>query len=119
MVMHSRLILLALVGLVAGPAAAADEKLRYNRDVRPILAENCFACHGPDSAARKAKLRLDVRDVAVEAEAIVPGKPDESYAIERIFAADESEVMPPPKSHKKLTAAQKNVLKRWVAEGAV
>ncbi|HET6572920.1 MAG TPA: DUF1553 domain-containing protein [Fimbriiglobus sp.] len=119
MVTHSRLLLIALAGLVAGPAAAADPKLKYNRDVRPILSENCFACHGPDSAARKAKLRLDVRDVAVEAEAIVPGKPDDSGAIQRIFADDESERMPPAKSHKTLTAAQKDILKRWVAEGAV
>ena len=117
MVTHSRLALVALVGLTAGPAAA-DEKLKFNRDVRPILTENCFACHGPDSAARKAKLRLDVRDAAIEAESFVPGKPDKSYAIERIFATDESEMMPPPKSHKKLTAAQKEILKRWVAEGA-
>ncbi len=116
---RSRLALVALVGLVAGSAASADEKkLKYNRDIRPILSENCFACHGPDSAARKAKLRLDQRDAAVEAEAIVPGKPDDSGAIQRVFATDESEVMPPPKSHKTLTAAQKETLKKWVAQGA-
>src|SRR5262247_2197528 len=61
-----------------GNAAAPAGKIEYNRDIRPILAENCFACHGPDSAARKANLRLDKRDMAVEAGIIKPGKPDES-----------------------------------------
>jgi hypothetical protein len=93
-------------------------KLEYNRDVRPILAENCFACHGPDSAARKADLRLDRREVAVEAEAIVPGHPEKSAVVERIFADEDALIMPPPKSHKKLTAVQKDTLKRWIAEGA-
>jgi hypothetical protein len=92
--------------------------LQYNRDIRPILAENCFACHGPDSAARKADLRLDRRDDAVEAKAIVPGKPDESSLVQRVFASTASKLMPPEKSHKKLTAAQKETLRRWVAEGA-
>jgi hypothetical protein len=114
----SRLALAAVAGLAAGSVGRADEKLRYNRDVRPILAENCFPCHGPDSAARKAKLRLDTRDAAVEAEAIVPGKPDDSGAVQRIFAEDESERMPPAKTKKVLTAAQKETLKRWIAEGA-
>jgi hypothetical protein len=108
---------LAAVALSAAPARAA-EKLQYNRDIRPILAENCFACHGPDSAARKAELRLDVREVAVKAEAIVPGKPDESLLIDRIFSDDVGQVMPPRKTRKKLTAAQKETLKRWIAEGA-
>ncbi len=98
---------------------AKSGKLQYNRDVRPILAENCFACHGPDSAARKAGLRLDQRDVAVKVGAIAPGKPDDSGLVERIFLKDADDgLMPPAKSHKKLTAAQKDVLKRWVTEGA-
>src|SRR5579872_4122130 len=84
--------------------------LEYNRDVRPILAENCFACHGPDSAARKAGLRIDRRDDAIEAKAIVPGKPAESALIARIFSDDTEERMPPVKSLKKLTPAQKDVL---------
>jgi mono/diheme cytochrome c family protein len=103
------------------PAAAGSApagKLEYNRDIRPILAENCFACHGPDSAARKAGLRLDRRDAAVEAQAIVPGRPDRSEMVRRIFAPDGEGQMPPARSHKKLTAAQKETLKRWVAEGA-
>jgi cytochrome c553 len=101
---------------VAAPAFAG--KLEYNRDVRPILAETCFACHGPDSAARKADLRLDLRDAAVQAGAITPGKPDKSTLVERIHSEDRSELMPPPKTNKKLTAAQKAILKQWIAEGA-
>jgi Protein of unknown function (DUF1553)/Protein of unknown function (DUF1549)/Concanavalin A-like lectin/glucanases superfamily/Planctomycete cytochrome C len=106
--------------LVAIPVAvqAAPGKLEYNRDVRPILAENCFACHGPDSAARKADLRLDQRDMAMEGGAIVPGKPDESPLVERIYSTSKSEVMPPHKTKKSLTDAQKAVLKQWIAEGA-
>src|SRR5262245_55781786 len=98
--------------------AHAGDKLEYNRDVRPILAENCFPCHGPDSASRKAGLRLDRRDDAMKAEAIMPGKPDESDLVERIFSDDASHLMPPPKTKKKLTAGQKETLKRWIAEGA-
>ena len=101
---------------VAAPAFAG--KLEYNRDVRPILAEACFACHGPDSAARKADLRLDQRDAAIQAGAITPGKPDTSSLIERIHTDEKSELMPPPKTNKKLTAAQKAVLRQWITEGA-
>jgi hypothetical protein len=99
-------------------AAARAGGIEYNRDVRPILAENCFACHGPDSAARKASLRLDRRDDAVKAEAVVPGKPDNSALVERIFSDDPGQRMPPPKTHKKLTATQKDTLRRWIAAGA-
>jgi hypothetical protein len=106
----------ALVFLFPSITRAAD-KLEYNRDVRPIFAETCFACHGPDSAARKASMRLDQREEAVK-KAIVPGKPDESKLVERIFSDKESKHMPPPKSGKKLSEAQKETLKRWIAEGA-
>ena len=107
-----------LCALVGVRRRAAD-KLEYNRDIRPILAENCFACHGPDSAARKADLRLDQRDDGRRGRRpSCPGKPDESELIDRIFSDDPTELMPPPKSHKKLTAAQKETLKRWIAEGA-
>src|SRR4051812_25129756 len=89
----------ALVGalLVAFSSARAAVKPEYNRDVRPILPENCFACHGSDGTARKAELRLDHREDALQAEAFVPGKADESALVERIFAAEPSKVMPPPK----------------------
>src|SRR5438046_506070 len=97
---------------------AATNEIQFNRDIRPILSESCYACHGPDKNQRKAKLRLDVREVAIEREAIVPGKPDESKVVEHIFSTDPDEIMPPPKSRKKLTAAQKELLKKWIAAGA-
>ena len=112
----SALILAAISS--ATSARAAEKKLEFNRDIRPILAENCFVCHGPDSASRKAGLRLDQREVAVKAKAIVPGNAEQSAAIKRIFSSDHAEMMPPPKSRKKLTAEQKETLKRWIADGA-
>jgi hypothetical protein len=108
----------AVGALLVTSASAATPTLTYNRDIRPILSDNCFRCHGADKAARKAKLRLDDRDVAIEKGAIVPGKPDESELVSRIFNTNEDDVMPPSDSHKQLTAAQKEMLKRWVAEGA-
>jgi hypothetical protein len=103
--------------LLAAPCLAAD-KPEYNRDIRPILADNCFACHGADSAARKADLRLDRRDDAVKVEAIVPNDPAASEMIRRIDSSDAAEQMPPPATKKKLTNTQKDLLRRWVQEGA-
>jgi hypothetical protein len=97
---------------------AAESPLEYNRDIRPILAENCFACHGPDSAARKADLRLDRSDVAVEMGAIAPGEPDASELIRRVFSEDPAERMPPPETKKELTPEQRETLRRWIAAGA-
>ena len=108
---------LVAAALWAAPVRAGD-KLEYNRDIRPILAENCFACHGTDSSARKADLRLDRRDAAIKAKAIAPGKPDDSEMVDRITSTMSSRRMPPPKTGKKLTAAQKETLTRWIAEGA-
>jgi len=108
--------LLAL--LLVAPTSRADGPVEFNRDIRPILSENCIACHGPDKARRKAKLRLDLRADAIEHGAIVPGKPDESELLARVMAAEVEEVMPPPESTKSLTPAQKVLLRRWVAEGA-
>jgi len=112
-------------GLLAGSsreAVAAEtpgpRKLEFNRDIRPILSENCNQCHGPDKNKRKAKLRLDERTSAVSSRAIVPGKPDESELIARIQSTDADEVMPPPNSRKALTPAQKKLLEQWIAEGA-
>jgi hypothetical protein len=119
---HKRLILAALIFLASAPIGwAAGEQaslLEFNRDIRPIITENCFACHGPDKNQRKAKLRLDVREVALERGAIVPGKPAESKIIEHIFSEDPEEIMPPPKSRKVLSASQKELLRRWIAAGA-
>jgi Protein of unknown function (DUF1553)/Protein of unknown function (DUF1549)/Concanavalin A-like lectin/glucanases superfamily/Planctomycete cytochrome C len=112
-------IVLTLFSLSSGPASAADRPgLEFNRDVRPILSENCFACHGPDSAARKADLRLDRRDDAIKAGAIAPSNTEESELVARINAEDPKELMPPPVTTKKLTQDQKDVLRRWIAEGA-
>jgi mono/diheme cytochrome c family protein len=107
--------------LLAAPSAA-ESKVDYNRDVRPILSENCFACHGFDEASREAELRLDVADSATADRggyaAIVAGDSAASAAWQRIISDDESEVMPPVDSHRKLTAEQKEVLRRWIDEGA-
>jgi len=92
--------------------------VQFNRDIRPILSENCFACHGPDENKRAAELRLDVRESAVEKSAIVPGQPDASTILQRILSTDEDEVMPPPSSHKSLTLQQKELLRTWITEGA-
>lgn len=119
-----RFVWLLVASLVAqaSSAALAEErpagKLEFNRDIRPILSDKCFACHGPDSASRKADLRLDQREAAVESGAIRPGEPQGSSVIERVFSTDPDLQMPPPTSNKTLTAEQKELLKRWIAEGA-
>ncbi len=97
---------------------ALPTTIDFNRDVRPILSDNCFACHGPDATKREAELRLDLRDDAVKQKAIVPGKPDGSSLVERIFSTDADEHMPPPASNKKLTERQKTILKNWITQGA-
>jgi len=104
---------------LANPASCATSGMvQYNRDIRPILNDNCFACHGPDEKKRAAELRLDIREAALTKQAIVPGKPEESSIISRILSTDQNEVMPPPTSHKSLTQSQKDLLKAWIAEGA-
>ncbi|MCE9606104.1 MAG: hypothetical protein K8U03_14500 [Planctomycetia bacterium] len=105
------------VCLLTCAAAVADDRVSFNHEVRPILSENCFYCHGPDAAHRQADLRLDLRDDAIAAKAFVPGKPDDSRIIERISSAAD-ELMPPPTSNKSLTAREKEILRRWIAEGA-
>ncbi len=117
--MRRRLCCLAVVSalLVCLSCTAADD-ISFNRDIRPILVENCFSCHGADSAGRKADLRLDQRDAAVEFGAIVPGDPDSSVILDRICSDDPDEVMPPPSTKKALTAAQRDLLSRWIAAGA-
>ena len=114
-----------LLWLCAGISACAASKaaIDFDRDIRPILSEQCFACHGPDEKERKAKFRLDRKEDAFKPLksgeiAIVPGRPEKSALISRITTKDEDEVMPPPKSGKKLTPAQIDLLRRWVAEGA-
>jgi hypothetical protein len=121
-----REILPAAVGCVAAClvwSAAAAERPGYNRDIRPILSDNCFGCHGPDDHDRKAGLRLDVPQPDTPPTdsglaAIVQGKPEESELVARIFSDDPDLVMPPPESNKTLSATQKDSLRRWIAAGA-
>jgi hypothetical protein len=96
---------------------AAEKRVEFNRDVRPILASKCYACHGPDEEKREADLRLDVRAEAVK-EAIKPGKPDDSEFWHRITTTERDDVMPPPSSPKQLTKAERDLFRRWIKEGA-
>ncbi|NBY35904.1 MAG: hypothetical protein EBQ59_00400, partial [Verrucomicrobia bacterium] len=100
----------------------------FNRDIRPILADSCFHCHGPDPAARKASLRLDTeagffaprmtKDGKEEPPTIIKGDTAKSGLFQRITSQDEEEMMPPPKEHKKLKPEQVAVIKRWIEQGA-
>lgn len=115
----------ALMSIAAGAAsagAAADRPIDFNRDIRPILSDNCFHCHGPDPETREAGLRLDVQAAILEDRggyaAVVPGKPDASEVIVRITTDDEFTRMPPPDSEKHLTPDQAELIRRWIAEGA-
>jgi hypothetical protein len=109
--------------ILAAPSVMAASKLVFNRDIRPILSDKCFHCHGFEEKTRKGDLRLDLRDAAMKPAksgetAIMPGKPEESEVITRIMTSDADDVMPPPKSHKTLTAREKALFKQWIAEGA-
>ena len=104
-------------------SALADAKISFNREIRPILSEQCFSCHGFDAKHRKADLRLDTREGALAdndgVRAIIPGDPAKSELWQRLLSTDPEEVMPPPEAHKpKLTAKQKETLRRWIEEGA-
>src|SRR5215470_4086056 len=119
-------LMLICAGSLSGRRATAKvtETVSFNRDIRPIFSDTCFRCHGPDKNSRKAGLRLDIREEAIVKRKsgvtpIVPGKPEESEIIRRIFASDELEQMPPKEAHKALTAKQKELIRRWVAEGAI
>lgn len=112
---------LAWTGLLALSTGAAE--IDYQRDVRPILSGICFKCHGPDQETRKGGLRLDLREEALKAGksgevAILPGDPSRSEVIKRVFTADEDDLMPPPSAKHPLTDKQKDVLRKWVVEGA-
>lgn len=107
--------ILLLVGL--GVSLRAEE-ISFNRDIRPILSDKCFSCHGPDKNTREADLRLDDREAAVEMEAIVPGDIKASEAYWRITSDDEDELMPPPDSHKPLTDEEKTLITKWIEQGA-
>ncbi|GIW93963.1 MAG: hypothetical protein KatS3mg110_2004 [Pirellulaceae bacterium] len=115
---------LACTGLLlVCQVVGAAEPIDFARDVRPILAGHCFKCHGPDQAQRQSGLRLDERLSAIAPAdsgkpAIVPGKPEESELVRRIYAEDASECMPPPEEKRPLSEKQKAILRQWIAEGA-
>src|SRR5437588_3796817 len=113
--MHSGRIILAAALLSAAIPGQGTAQVRFNRDIRPIMAETCFRCHGPDKSSRMAGMRLDLRDEALKptrsgATPIVPGDPEKSAIIQRIFAPG-ARVMPPAAVHKELTGAQKNTIR--------
>jgi len=107
---------LALLLLALIPALPA-ETIRFNRDIRPILSENCYQCHGPDANARQAALRLDRREVALERGAIKPGDTGASKLLQRVHASDQARVMPPQFTGKKLSEEQKTLLNQWIKQG--
>lgn len=109
-------VIVLLRSVVVQAANPAD--LNFNRDIRPILSENCFYCHGQDANKRQADLRLDLREVAIKAGAIVPHDASASGVVKRINSEDPDTMMPPPKSNRHLSAEQKQLLNRWITEGA-
>jgi len=122
-------IAIVLLTLTCASAQAADRTatraaIDFNRDIRPLLSDRCFKCHGPDAGSRKAKLRLDrAEDAYAERKshghAIVPGQTERSLVCQRIFSADPEEMMPPPESHLALNRPEKEKIRQWIAEGAV
>src|SRR5690242_1405155 len=112
----ARLFFLFLCVATSDEKATAETPVNFHRDIRPILSETCFQCHGPDEKQRKAHLRLDTKDGAFADLggyfAIVAGKPDQSKLLERITSTDPQERMPPPKSGKKLSAGQVDLIRR-------
>src|SRR5436190_23919509 len=111
-------------GLFAPSSIAADSSIRFSRDIRPIFSDTCFACHGPDQKARKAGLRLDTKHrlyepAAKHGPAVVPGNLAKSELWQRVISSDPEEQMPPPDSHKTLSADQKDKIKRWIEDGAL
>jgi hypothetical protein len=118
-----RLGMLLVVGAVSDLPGAESSKVDFNFQVRPLLSDRCYRCHGPDAASRKAKLRLDTREGALKQlddgwAVVKPGSPDKSELIRRIGTDNEDDLMPPPDSHLKLSGEEKELLRRWIAEGA-
>ncbi len=116
-------LLLFLLGTAALAPAAEGDRISFNRDVRPILSDHCFACHGFDEKERKADLRLDIPEGAFATfengvRPIVPGEIEASEVWWRVIAEDEDDLMPPPDFHKPLTGEEKETLKRWIEQGA-
>ena len=118
----TRCFLFAAATFIAGTAGSAPAP-DFQREVRPILSRQCFACHGPDEHGRKAGLRLDLRESALATaksgkRAIIPGKPEQSELVRRIASTDHDKVMPPMETKKQLTTTEQDTLRRWIATGA-
>jgi len=114
---------LLLAAALTTVAATAAERVQFNRDIRPIFSDTCFACHGPDESKNKGKLRLDSLEAARKGgksgdPAIVPGRPEQSSVMKRLLTTDPDDHMPPAEFHKVLSAAQVETVRRWIAEGA-
>jgi hypothetical protein len=117
------LFLLVWLWVDSGPRVSTGGEVDFNRDVRPILSETCFQCHGPDTGKRKADLRLDIREglfrAAKGVSNLVPGKPEESVLYLRISSDDDEVRMPPPKAGKPLTQEKVSLIRRWIEQGAI
>ena len=119
--MKNYLFFIVVLVLPTHPAGAAEPKIDFNRDIRTILSNNCYACHGPDEKERKVDLRLDTAEGAIGKPgtgSIIPGKPAESELMKRIVSSDSNELMPPPKTGKKLTPREQELIRAWIAQGA-
>src|SRR5262245_2228383 len=118
----NQLLILAAAAWLLVPALCSADEVKFNRDIRPFLSDTCFPCHGPDSTTGQADRRFDLEDSAKADRdgqpAIVAHKPEKSEAVTRILSNDRDVMMPPPKSGLTLTAKQKELFRRWVAEGA-
>ena len=117
-----RLSRLSLTAACLLGTLSAAERVQFNRDIRPIFSDTCFACHGPDESKNKGKLRLDTLEAARKGgksgdPAIVPGKPEQSSVMKRLLTTDPDDHMPPAEFHKVLTAAQVDTVRRWIAAG--
>lgn len=126
MIKNSRRIIGSLLAATLASSiflqAAEEDEVSFNFDIRPIMSDTCFLCHGPDAAAREAELRLDLRAEAIAdrdgSPAIIPGDPDESLIIWMINAEDEEDIMPPPSHPRSLTAEEKELFYKWIEQGA-
>jgi len=120
--MKTRIHLLLVFVYFVSSLSAKKSEISYNRDIRPILSNHCFSCHGLDEEHRKAKLRLDLREEAIISRdgirAIAPGSIEDSESWMRIISDDDDDVMPPPETHKSLTSEEKDLVKQWIEEGA-
>ncbi len=111
-------ILLFSSGILFSSTGVSAVEVDFSRDIRPILSDKCFRCHGPDAGNREADLRLDLRDVAVELGAIAPGDPGGSELIDRLLSDDPDTMMPPPATDKKILSGELKLLSEWIEQGA-